>query len=107
MGMEKAVRFPTAPPAWEAARDILVARGHMFEICMIDGQLSFPDEQPSESWSELRIKTPQGMITVRRESNRLLFVTWGNADARLLEQWDTLATAFAEAGDGAVETIKT
>lgn len=104
MGMEQTVRFRAAPPAWTAVRDILAARGHVFQVCMIDGQLTFPDEQPSESWSELRFRTPQGMITVRREANRLVFVTWGNADAGLREQRDALALAFAEAGGGAVET---
>ena len=103
MGMELAVRFQKAPPAWTAARDILATRGHTFQVCMIDGQLAFPDEQPQEPWSELRLRTPQGMITVRRETNRLVFVTWGNAEAGLREQWQALASAFAEAGGGEVE----
>jgi hypothetical protein len=104
MGMEQAVRFPTAPPTWAAARDILAKRGHTFQVGMIDGQLAFPDEQPQEPWSELRLRTTHGMITVRRETNRLVFVTWGNADAGLREQWHALAMAFAEAGGGAIET---
>jgi hypothetical protein len=107
MGMEQTVRFRTAPPAWTAARDILATRGHTFEVCMIDGQLAFPNEQPQETWKELRLRTPQGMITVRREANRLVFVTWGNADLGLQEQWNALALAFAEAGGGAVETMDT
>jgi hypothetical protein len=70
---------------------------------MIDGQLTFPDEQPSDSWSELRLQTPHGMITLRREANRLVFVTWGNADTKLREELDALVSAFAEAGGGSVE----
>src|SRR5271156_5674410 len=105
MGMEQTVRFRTAPPAWTAARDILATRGHTFQVCMFDGQLTFPNEQLEETWSELRLKTPQGMITVRREADRLVFVTWGNADAGLREQCNALASAFAEAGGGAVETM--
>ncbi len=103
MGMEQTVRFPAAPPAWTAARDILAARGHTFQVCMIDGQLSFPDEEPGEAWNELRFRTPHGMITVRRQADRLIFVTWGNADAGLWEQCSILASVFAEAGGGAVE----
>jgi hypothetical protein len=106
MGMEQTVRFPTAPPAWTAARDLLAARGYTFQVCMIDGELAFPDEQPPETWRELRLRTPQGMVTVRREANRLAFVTWGNADAGLREQWHALTWAFAEAGGGAVETAE-
>jgi hypothetical protein len=101
MGMEQSVRFQSATPAWTAVRDILTARGHTFEVCMIDGQLTLPDEQqPPATWSELRLRTPHGMITVRRQANRLVLVTWGNADARLLEQRDALAKAFAESGGG-------
>lgn len=103
MGMEQAVRFPSAPPAWPTVRDLLAARSHAFQVCMIDGELAFPDEEPPETWSELRLRTPHGMITVRREPNRLVFVTWGNADAQLLEQRNALALACADAGSGAVE----
>ena len=104
MGMEQTVTFSTAPPAWTAARDLLAARGYMFQVCMIDGQLAFPDEQPPETWHEVRLSTSQGMVTVRRQGNRLVFVTWGNADAGLREQSNALAVAFADAGGGAVET---
>ena len=93
MGMELTVRFLTAPPTWTAARDLLAARGYTFQIRMIDGQLAFPDEQPPETWHELRLSTPNGMVTVRREANRLLFVAWGNADPGLREQWNALAWA--------------
>ncbi len=103
MGMEQRLRFRNAPPNWSAARQILAARGHTFQVCMIDGQLAFPDEQPPETWSELRFRTPQGMITVRREDNELVFVTWGNADAGLLEQRVALASAFREAGGSACQ----
>lgn len=103
MGMEQTVRFPAAPPAWPAVRDLLASRGHAFQVAMIDGQLAFPDEAPPETWRELRLKSPQGMITVRREGNRVVFVTWGNADAGLVEQRNALAQIFAECGGGEVE----
>ncbi len=46
---------------------------------MIDGQLAFPDEEPAADWRELRVGTPQGMVTVRRGKERMVFVTWGNS----------------------------
>jgi hypothetical protein len=70
---------------------------------MIDGQLAFPDEQPTASWTELRIGTPDGMVTIRRETDGVRLVVWGNADAALLQAWNTLAWAFAEAGSGLIE----
>jgi hypothetical protein len=103
MGIQQIVTFGTAPPAWTGARDVLAARGYKFQICMIDGQLIFPDEQPSDNWNELRFQTPHGMITVRREANRLVFVIWGNADVKLREELDAFVSAFAEAGGGSVE----
>ena len=104
MGMEQSVRFDTAPPAWSVARDLLTSRGYTFQVRMIDGQLAFPDEQPPAAWRELRLSPPHGMVTIRREAKRLVFVTWGNADATLRGQSNVLAEAFAEVGGGIVET---
>ena len=103
MGMELSVRFRNSPPTWKAVRDMLAERGQSIQVCMIDGELAFPDEQPQESWSELRLKTPDGMITVRRMADRVVFVTWGNVGETLLEQRNVLAKVFAECGHGVVE----
>jgi hypothetical protein len=104
MGMEQTVRYRTTPPAWSVARDLLAACDYPLQMRMIDGHLAFPDDQPPEAWRELRLGTPQGMITVRREVNRLVFVTWGNAEAGLRQAWNALAWAFAAAGGGEIET---
>jgi hypothetical protein len=71
---------------------------------MIDGELSFPDETPPEAWRELRVGTPQGMVTVRREADGLAFVTWGNADPAMIQAWNAITWAFAAAGKGRVLT---
>jgi hypothetical protein len=104
MGMEQSVVYPGTSPAWAAARDLLEARGYPVRVLMIDSLPALPGEQPPEAWHELRLGTPQGMVTVRREVDRLVFVTWGNADAGLRQAWNALAWAFAEAGGGEVET---
>jgi hypothetical protein len=103
MGMDRTVRFEGGPPTWEAVRDLLAARGFPVQTRMIDGQLAFPDEAPPADWRELRLGTPQGMVTVRREADRVVCVTWGNADAALRQAWNAVAWAFAEAGGGKVE----
>lgn len=104
MGMERAVTFTggTAPD-WERVRELLARSGFPVQMRMIDGQLAFPDEQPPQSWAELRVGTPQGMVTVRREPDRVRLVTWGNADVAMLQAWNALTWAFAEAGGGRVE----
>src|SRR6516165_5064512 len=107
MGMERAVTFTgSAVPAWERVQELLTRAAFPVQMRMIDGQLAFPDEQPPESWAELRVGTAQGMITVRREPDRVRLVTWGNADAAMLQAWNALAWAFAEAGGGRVEAAE-
>jgi hypothetical protein len=72
---------------------------------LIDGELAFPDEEPPEDWRELRIATSEGMmVTIRRERDRVVLVVWGNADAGLVQTWNVLTWAFAEAGNGQVHT---
>jgi hypothetical protein len=104
MGQERVVTFAGgAVPAWERVGELLTGSGFPTQLRMIDSQLAFPDEQPSESWAELRVGTPQGMVTVRREPGCVRLVTWGNADAAMLQAWNALTWAFAEAGGGCVE----
>ena len=105
MGMEQTVIYSGKPiPAYATVRDFLGQHGFPLQMGMIDGQLAFPDEMPEENWRELRLHTPQGMVTVRREADRLRFVTWGNADAAMIQAWNALVWAFAEVGGGQVET---
>jgi hypothetical protein len=106
MGQERVVSFPGGTvPAWPQVAEVLSHCGFPVTMRMIDGQLAFPEEQPSDSWTELRVGTLQGMVTIRRETDRVRIVTWGNADAALLQAWNALAWAFAEAGGGMVETL--
>ena len=104
MGIEQHVTCaPEKTPDWPAARTLLAQRGYPVQCRMIDGELSFPDEDP-DSWRELRLGTPQGMVTVRRQPGRLALVTWGNADAGLVQAWNALTWAFAEVCDGQIQT---
>jgi hypothetical protein len=103
MGMEQTVVFEAGTgPGWAAVRDLLAANGFPVQMRMIDGQLAFPDEMPPEMWQELRVGTPAGMITLRREGNCIRTVTWGNADAAMVRAWNMLTWAVAEAGKGKV-----
>jgi hypothetical protein len=104
MGQERVVTFAGgAVPPWPPVGELLTSSGFAVQMRMIDGELAFPDEQPPEAWSELRVGTAQGMVTVRRETDRVRLVTWGNADAAMLQAWNALAWAFAEAGGGRVD----
>ncbi len=107
MGMEQSISFAGKPiPLYPRIRDFLGQRGFPLQMGMIDGQIAFPDELPDENWCELRIRTPQGTVTVRRDEVRLVFVTWGNADAAMVQAWNALVWAFAELGNGLIETAE-
>jgi len=104
MGMDQSVTFAAGTvPAYTAVRDRLAERGFPLQVRMINGELAFPDELPPEPWRELRLGTPLGIVTLRREGDRITFVTWGNADAALLQAWNALTWAFADVGGGQVE----
>jgi hypothetical protein len=105
MGMEQTVAFPhSKPPTWTTVAAFLTQHGFPVTLRMIDGHLAFPDETLPETWTELRLGTPQGMVTVRRAGERLLFIVWGNADAALRQAWNALVWGFAEVGAGRIET---
>ena len=103
MGLDCHIRFaPDRAPAWPALAERLASSGLGVQLRMIDGALSFPDETPPEDWRELRIGTQQGMITLRRESDGMCLVIWGNADAGLLASRDAIAGAIVELTNGTV-----
>jgi hypothetical protein len=105
MGMDQTVSFAGKPiPTWAAVSALLTRRGFAVQMRMIDGQLAFPDEAPPDEWKELRLGTPQGMVTLRRDGGSVVFVTWGNADEALRQAWNALVWAYAEAGGGLVQT---
>jgi hypothetical protein len=91
-------------PAWLQLRDLLSARGLPLQLRMIDGELAFPDEEPAETWHELRVGTPLGMVTLRREDDGVRLVTWGNADVSMRQAWNALTWATAKISGGFVET---
>ena len=104
MGMDQSVTFAATIPTWNAVQALLTERGYPVQMRMIDGQLAFPDETPPETWRELRVGTSQGMVTIRRDGQRLVFVTWGNADADMRKAWNALTWAYAKAGAGQIQT---
>jgi hypothetical protein len=105
MGLDQSVIVPAGTaPGYPEVAELLNRHGFPVQMRMIDGQLAFPDETPPDSWQELRLATPQGMVTVRKQPGRVTCVTWGNADRTLLQAWNAVTWAIAEAANGQVET---
>lgn len=102
MGMSQVVECPGGVPAWPVVAAALKAKGHAIQMRMIDGQLAFPDEQPSAEWRELRISLGGAMVTVRRQASAVEVVTWGNADDAQRAAWEAVTRGFA-AGSGSNE----
>jgi hypothetical protein len=88
---------------WAKFCRLLAAKNLPIQLRMIDGELSFPDETPPESWRELRVSCAAGMLTLRRDAAGIAVVTWGNADAALRQGWNAVAWAVAEATGGTLD----
>jgi len=102
--MDQRVSFPAERmPSWPSLRDLLASRGMPLQLRMIDGELAFPDEAPPETWRELRVGTPAGMVTLAREQDGVRLVIWGNADEAMRRAWNVLGEAIADLTGGTVE----
>ena len=103
MGVDRRVTFDEGrAPRWSSIAALLGQRRFPVQLAMIDGQLSLPDEMPPDTWRELRVHTPAGMITLHRQQGAIAVVTWGNAAGPLLQAWNALTWAVAEASAGRV-----
>src|ERR1700722_1700665 len=101
MGMDQTVVFADRKlPAWPEVAGLLARQGRPVQMRMIDGELAFPDEEPPETWREIRVGATGAMVTIRRGEDRVVLVAWGNADAAQRDLWNALAWAWAAAGNG-------
>ena len=97
MGMHQKVVFqPQNLPPWSQFADACAKIQVPVQLRMIDGELAFPDETPPHDWRELRVGTPAGMVSLRREADGVTLVIWGNADDNLRRDWNALAAALRE-----------
>ena len=87
---------PEKLPPWSQLADHCAKQKIPLQMRMIDGELAFPDETPPHDWRELRVGTPGGMITLKRDPDGITLVIWGNADENLCRDWNALAAALRE-----------
>jgi len=92
MGLGSTVR---AQRSLAEALSVLAGAGLRCEVLMIDGQLRHPSLPPPETWSEARLRTPAGMVTLRRSGDEVSLTVFGNADAALLAAREQVAAALA------------
>ena len=92
MGQEQIVRAQRPLAAVLAA---LSNAGQPCQIVMVDSILVLPSAPAPATWSEVRLKTPAGMVTLRRRADEIALLVFGNATAELLALRETIAAAFA------------
>jgi hypothetical protein len=103
MGMEYTIQFsPTGVPTLPRILAALAKRNFPVQVRMVDGELTLPDEVPPDGWSDVRLGTVAGMVTLVRRGEELAVVTWGNADDALRRAWNAVTWATATAGEGKI-----
>ena len=92
MGLEVVV--PEARPLGEAL-SALAQTGAPCEIMMVDGQLVMPSMSLPDAWRELRLRSADGMVTLRRTADGAIAVlVFGNASPDLLAMRDRIAESL-------------
>lgn len=92
--MGQATSVDKARPLAEALA-ALAAEGHVYQVVMVDGQLTHPSAPVPTTWAEVRLRTPAGMVTLARAAGVVVKV-FGNADSALLETRDRIAQALEQ-----------
>ena len=82
MGLEIVVPRSRACPL-RPVLDALAAAGLPSTIAMVDNLLVSLSSPPPAEWREVRLRTPAGMVTLRRQPDGVAVVVFGNADAAL------------------------
>jgi hypothetical protein len=96
MGMERIVERGDAP-ALAAVIERLAAAGIMGMVAMVDGQLQDPSRPIPPEWSDARIRTPAGTVSLKRRPGGIAVVIFGNADPALVAAQEAVAAAVRDA----------
>jgi hypothetical protein len=71
--------------------DRLSAAGLPSAVAMVDNVLQGPGASPPEVWRDARLRTPAGVVTLRRVPSGVAVVVFGNADDALRAAQRTIA----------------
>ena len=74
-----------------ALLDQLSAAGLPSALAMVDNVLQGPGAIPPAVWRDARIRTPAGVVTLRRVPSGVAVVVFGNADEPLRAAQRTIA----------------
>jgi hypothetical protein len=71
--------------------EALAAGGLACSVAMVDRVLLGPGASVPTDWRDARLRTPAGMLALRRSANGVAVVVFGNADATLQAAQRTVA----------------
>jgi hypothetical protein len=71
--------------------DALAAAGLPSALAMVDNVLQGPGAAPPAAWRDARLRTPAGVVTLRRVPSGVAVVVFGNADDALRAAQRTVA----------------
>lgn len=71
--------------------DRLTAAGLPSAVAMVDNVLQGPGASPPQTWRDARLRTPAGVVTLRRVPSGVAVVIFGNADDALRAAQRTIA----------------
>jgi hypothetical protein len=77
--------------------DALGAAGVPAAVAMADNALRPPAAPLPEEWRDVRLRTPAGMVTLRRQERGIAVLVFGNADAALRAAQQAVADAVRAA----------
>ena len=92
MGLEIVVPR-SGPCALPAVLERLAAAGLPSTVAMVDGVLQGPGATPPSTWRDARLRTPAGVVTLRRTATGVAVVVFGNADGELRAAQRTVTEA--------------
>lgn len=63
--------------------EALTAAGLPSSVAMVDNVLQGPGARPPAQWRDVRLRTPAGVVALRRTASGVAIVVFGNADESL------------------------
>jgi hypothetical protein len=93
MGLSKLVARRDTP-SLAALLDDLAKAGLPSTILMVDNQLVSQKLPPPASWRDVRLKTPAGTVSLKRDPQGISVTVFGNADPALVAAQETIIKAL-------------
>ena len=96
MGLEAFVTRAAPDCALAPLLELLAARGLPSTVMMLDSQLCMPGATLPSTWSDARLRTPAGTVSLKRRPGGIAVLVFGNADESLLAAQHKIADALRD-----------